>query len=867
MSITSLSRSAAIVRPQVFKAPVVNPTAESAVATYKSTGLAKAVVIQDTAANINAQWNDLKTLANAGKISAFKITDATKQTLTLTATDLANSTALMGKIAAVATLKVSDSSANIASNLDLLQAQAGKLGSIEQSGTKSALSITAAQLKSASAALAKIDAGAYTLSLTGVNASTLSAVQANAKVTSFSFTDTSVNIALKLDALQLVGNKLTSISQSGTKTALTITAAQLSSNSATLDKIDASADAPYTLSITGVQTSQLSDIATNTKITSFSVNDTAAHVSEALTALQTANTKIKTITLTDAAPALSVKVADFTSAAGVLAKITSKFTYKVSDSSANISAALDTLQAKVKSISSLALTDTERPTLSVTATQYKKDSAVIAKISGAALSVKFSGNYAEYGITAKTDGTFVVSDSKKRVDESNTFKGANFFEFKDFTAFGDTGDANLNALLSGGTNFWWSNGQGAKSSDTQIKAGVYGLDTSSAKHDFTYSFMGDTLPATATAQDQNGYAPMTDVQKAAVVDAFSYLSSLVNVTFTLSNSAAGDADINFGTNSQTSSAGYANPPNGSGDHKVFLMLDKDEVSNASFSYGSYGWQTLIHEIGHTMGLKHPGNYNAGGGGAAAPYLPKTTDNSRYSVMSYNRAADTGYVTRSGQSYSSNAPLSPKTYMLYDIAALQYIYGANTSGDDVVPYQTIEYGSDWQGIQSVWTPEGGTLNASAMGATQSNIIDFREGAFSSIGIVATDAAAYVASFTKSIQSFIKTNQTYFGFNNTALAYGSYLDGAVGGAATDAFFVDSNNIEETQTIDGGSGSDIVYLNGSINDWTLSSWDGSGDTSGTATNTVTNKTVNLANIEKIKYYDSKVYATTHSAIDLKA
>jgi hypothetical protein len=155
----------------------------------------------------------------------------------------------------------------------------------------------------------------------------------------------------------------------------------------------------------------------------------------------------------------------------------------------------------------------------------------------------------------------------------------------------------------------------------------------------------------------------------------------------------------------------------------------------------------------------------------------------------------------------------------------------------------------------------------MAATQSNIIDFREGAYSSIGIVTTDPAAYVASFAKSVQGYIKTNQTYFGFNNTALAYGSYLSGAIGGAATDAFFVDSNNIEDNQSIDGGDGTDIAYLNGTASDWTIASWDGTTDTSGTATNTATNTTVNLANIEKIKYYDSKAYATTHSAIDLKA
>jgi hypothetical protein len=90
---------------------------------------------------------------------------------------------------------------------------------------------------------------------------------------------------------------------------------------------------------------------------------------------------------------------------------------------------------------------------------------------------------------------------------------------------------------------------------------------------------------------------------------------------------------------------------------------------------------------------------------------------------------------------------------------------------------------------------------------------------------------------------------------------------GGDSTDAFFVDTSNFDTTQTIDGGAGSDIVYLNGSANEWTVSDWNGSSDTHGTATNNVTHKAISLANIESIKYYDSKAYATTHSAIDLKA
>ena len=577
----------------------------------------------------------------------------------------------------------------------------------------------------------------------------------------------------------------------------------------------------------------------NAKVTAFSLVDSATNVTAKLTDLQANNAKLKAIGFTDSAAVLSVKVNDLTAAAGVLGKITSKFTYQIADSSANISSGIDTLQTKVSSISRLTLTDTTRPTVSVTATQYKQDAAVLAKISGAALSVKFSGNYADYKVAANTDGSFAITDSQKRVNESNTFKGVNFFEFKNFTAFGDTGDANLNALLSGGTNLWWANGTGAKTSDTLVKAGVYGLDASSAKHEFTYSFM-KSLPATATAQDKNGFAEMTDTQKAVVVDAFSYLSSLINVTFTLSDSTTGTADINFGTNNQTSSAGYANPPNGSGDHPVFLMLDKASATNQSFSYGSYGWQTVLHEIGHTLGLKHPGNYNAGGGGAAAPYLPTTTDNYRYSIMSYKPATDANKVTAAATGYSYTG-MNPGTYMTYDIAALQYIYGANTTAKADTKHQTLNFNKDWQGFETVWAADGGTLDASTL--TRANIIDLRQGAYSSIGI----------------QTYGKTT---FGMNNVGLAYDSYLSTVNGGTAADAFFVDTANMDSTQTIDGGAGNDIVYLNGKSTDWTLS------DNNTKATNSLTQKVVTLSNIEYIKYYDSKAYAIVHdSAIDLKA
>ena len=271
------------------------------------------------------------------------------------------------------------------------------------------------------------------------------------------------------------------------------------------------------------------------------------------------------------------------------------------------------------------------------------------------------------------------------------------------------------------------------------------------------------------------------------------------------------------------------------------MLASNASTNADFSMGSYGWETLIHEIGHTLGLKHPGNYNAGGGGSPTPYLPPETDTRRYTVMSYNNPADSTNVTAKsvtgGTSYSWTA-INPQSYMLYDIEALQYLYGSN----DTTAYQNVVFGADYKGMQTIWAPTGGKIDASAM--SNSNIIDLRAGFFSSIGIQGPS----------NLPSQIAAYQTYTGMNNVAIAYGSTLNEAVGGSGNDAFYVNTGS----DTIDGGLGTDIVYLSGSAADWTVT---GTGANQ-TATNKITGAVDILKNIETIAYYDSTVTTPIHSA-----
>lgn len=91
--------------------------------------------------------------------------------------------------------------------------------------------------------------------------------------------------------------------------------------------------------------------------------------------------------------------------------------------------------------------------------------------------------------------------------------------------------------------------------------------------------------------------------------------------------------------------------------EAYVWLDTDYTST---TVGTYGYQVLLHEIGHAMGLDHP---------FEATEVPAGEDSWDYTVMSYTRGS-TGIQT---------------TYQENDILALQWLYG--TDGLDGVSYDS------------------------------------------------------------------------------------------------------------------------------------------------------------------------------------
>jgi Ca2+-binding RTX toxin-like protein len=223
--------------------------------------------------------------------------------------------------------------------------------------------------------------------------------------------------------------------------------------------------------------------------------------------------------------------------------------------------------------------------------------------------------------------------------------------------------------------------------------------------------------------------------------------------------------------------------------------------------GTYAYMTLIHEIGQALGLDH------GHDGLAA--LPANHDSVEYSVMTYRSfvgAPLTGYTVKPG-SY-------PTTLMLDDIAALQYLYGAN-------------YSTNAGNTTYTWSPTTGEMfiNGVGQGASTANKIfmtvwdgggidtyDFSNYATNLVidlspGGWTTTSAAQLADLG---QSFYPGQMARGNIANAYLYNGnvaSLIENARGGSGNDVIIGNqANNTlwggDGNDTLNGGGGNDIIY-----------------------------------------------------------
>lgn len=166
-------------------------------------------------------------------------------------------------------------------------------------------------------------------------------------------------------------------------------------------------------------------------------------------------------------------------------------------------------------------------------------------------------------------------------------------------------------------------------------------------------------------QDRSGQQSFSLEQQAATRTALNYISSITGIEFRETAAGASaqlhlanmdlDGAFTVGLCSwRASIRGDTTLVDYTANAWVYLDNAEWRSRNGDLTPGGAGYETLLHELGHALGLKHPFE-----GGSDTVVLPSHEDNTANTIMSY---------TGSGGPYS--------TFQPYDIAALNWLYGGD-----------------------------------------------------------------------------------------------------------------------------------------------------------------------------------------------
>ena len=273
---------------------------------------------------------------------------------------------------------------------------------------------------------------------------------------------------------------------------------------------------------------------------------------------------------------------------------------------------------------------------------------------------------------------------------------------------------------------------------------------------FKYIFPSAIPAYDKTADHALGYTQFSQTQKQNTLSFLSYLSGVINVSFTETSNPDQPNVLSFALTKQDEIGGFTQyPKKEATGSDVFL---NNTENNRTLNAGTFGASTLVHEIGHALGLKHPFSASQN-----PPYLNGNDEHGRWTMMSYNTTVEEYKLS-----------LSP-----LDVAALQYIYGVSPRariGNDSYSISGNSPNFLWDG--------SGTDTVDASDLSQRVTLYLEPGYWGFVGVTKAERITSAGQITVNFGTVLE--------NITGSRFGDELHGN-----------QVNNL-----INGGDGNDLIY-----------------------------------------------------------